>query len=294
MPYFVNGQPVAEDLIRREAEPIGRDLRWRSVPDEAERAGRIRAAAEYAAVNRVLVQQAASADPRPVDANAVAGEMQRLKAEWGCRSSFDDSQLRESVERGLRIQRTTREMVAGAAMPTAEQVEAFYDANRENFRNSELFQAGQIVKHVNHEQSETGLGIAASTGSEVTLIPATLACARTNALALWSQVRSGERVAAAAAPTDAIRRLLRYGAGGARRSRVSNGLLDFGMRVQEGVFVANLEEAHGARVAERLRRLRHPDLGRLHISRCVRLVAGGPGVGGGRDGGGSGISCYLT
>jgi hypothetical protein len=32
----------------------------------------------------------------------------------------------------------------------------------------------------------------------------------------------------------------------ARRSRVSNCLLDFGTRVQESVFVANLEDAHAA------------------------------------------------
>ena len=51
----------------------------------------------------------------------------------------------------------------------------------------------------------------------------------------------------------------------ARRSRVSNCLLDFGTRVQESVFVANLEEAHAARMEQRLQRLVHPDLDRLHI-----------------------------
>ena len=58
MPYVANGQPVAEELIRQESERIGRDLRWRSVPDEAERASRIRAAAEHSAVNRILVEPA--------------------------------------------------------------------------------------------------------------------------------------------------------------------------------------------------------------------------------------------
>jgi len=41
--------------------------------------------------------------------------------------------------------------------------------------------------------------------------------------------------------------------------------LDFGTRVQESVFVANLEEAHAARMEQRLERLVHPDLDRLHI-----------------------------
>jgi len=119
MPYAVNGQIAPEELIRQESERIGRDLRWREVPDEAERARRIRAAAEHSAVNRILVEQVALGYPRPVDPNALASEMQRLKAQWGCRSAFDDSQLRQSVERGLRIQRTSREMVSLAPKPTS-------------------------------------------------------------------------------------------------------------------------------------------------------------------------------
>jgi hypothetical protein len=41
-------------------------------------------------------------------------------------------------------------MVAGAAKPTQEEVQAFYDANRENFRNPEMFRAAHVVKHVNY------------------------------------------------------------------------------------------------------------------------------------------------
>ena len=41
----------------------------------------------------------------------------------------------------------------------------------------------------------------------------------------------------------------------ARRSRISNCLLDFGTRVQESVFVANLEDENAARMQQRLERL---------------------------------------
>jgi CRISPR-associated protein Cas2 len=51
----------------------------------------------------------------------------------------------------------------------------------------------------------------------------------------------------------------------ARRSRVSNRLSDFDTRVPESVFLANLEEAHAARLERRLERLVHPDRDRLHI-----------------------------
>jgi peptidyl-prolyl cis-trans isomerase C len=45
-------------------------------------------------------------------------------------------------------------MAAGAAKPTPEEVAAFYEAHREQFRKPELFHASHIVKHVNHEQTE--------------------------------------------------------------------------------------------------------------------------------------------
>jgi peptidyl-prolyl cis-trans isomerase C len=154
MPYLVNGQALSEELIRQESERIGRDLRWNTIPDETERARRLRAAAEYSAIDRVLVEQAAWSDPRPIDARAFEQALKQQKLTGGCREAFDDSLLRREMERQFRLRRTSSEMAAGAAKPTAEEVEAFYKANRENFRSPELFRAAHIVKHVNGEQGE--------------------------------------------------------------------------------------------------------------------------------------------
>src|ERR1017187_3766009 len=85
-------------------------------------------------------------NPRPIDPQAVEQELQRQKQAGNCRTAFDDSFLRQSVERQFRLQRTHAEMVAGAAQP--REVEAFYEANRENFQSAESFEAAHIVKHV--------------------------------------------------------------------------------------------------------------------------------------------------
>jgi hypothetical protein len=154
MPYIVNGQAVPEALIREEGERIGRDPRWQGIPGEAARVKQIRAAAENSAIGRILVEQAAAQDPRPVDSQLIEREVQQMKSGANCRTAFDDTAVRQWAEKHIRIQRTTRELAAGAAKPAAAQVEAFYHANRENFRNPELFHAAHIVKHVNHEQTE--------------------------------------------------------------------------------------------------------------------------------------------
>ena len=139
MPYKVNGQPVPEELIREEGGRIGRDPRWQGIPDEAARAAQIRSAAENSAIGRILVEQAAASDPRPIDPQLIEREVQQMKSGANCRSAFDDTAVRQWAEKHFRIQRATREMVSGAVKPTAGQVEAFYNANRENFRNPDLF-----------------------------------------------------------------------------------------------------------------------------------------------------------
>ena len=50
-----------------------------------------------------------------------------------------------------------------------------------------------------------------------------------------------------------------------RRSRVANALLDYGTRVQESVFVANLDEELAERMRQRVGRLIEAAWDRVHI-----------------------------
>lgn len=151
---LVNGQPVPEELIREESARIGRDPQWSTIQDPAERAKRLRAAAEHCAQDRVLIEQAAERDPRPVDSVLLEQELARQEAQWGCRSAFDREELRRLTKRNLRVQRIREEMIAGAIQPTVEELEAFFNANLDQFRRPEMFHASHIVKYVNHEQTE--------------------------------------------------------------------------------------------------------------------------------------------
>src|ERR1035441_682400 len=154
MPYVVNGQLVPEELIREEFGRIGRDPQWQTIPDLTERAHRLRGAPEDLAKDRLLIEQAAANDPRPIDASALEQEIARQNAQWGCRAAFDNGELRRLTERNLRVQRIRQDLVAGAATPPPEEVESFFNAHRDNFPRPELFHASHIVKYVNHEQSE--------------------------------------------------------------------------------------------------------------------------------------------
>jgi hypothetical protein len=131
MPYLVNGQRVPEAWFREEEQPLGHDLRLNAIADEAERARQLRIAAQNSAIDRMLVEQATAQDPRPIDAQTIEQEVRRQRQAGNRGTAFEDSFLRQWVERQFRLQRTHSEMVAGSAQPAAREVEAFYEANRE-------------------------------------------------------------------------------------------------------------------------------------------------------------------
>ncbi len=59
-----------------------------------------------------------------------------------------------------------------------------------------------------------------------------------------------------------------------RRERAASVLLDFGSRVQESVFVANLDDALAARMMEHLRRVIDEDHDRVHVFTLCAGCAG--------------------
>ena len=60
-----------------------------------------------------------------------------------------------------------------------------------------------------------------------------------------------------------------------RRSHLARALLDFGQRVQESVFVANLDDELADRMRQRIQKLIHTDVDRVHVFRlCKQCVDG--------------------
>ena len=125
-----------------------------AIADPVERDDRLLRSAEAAAIDRILVAQAAAVDCRPIDSSAVEHELTQVKASGACRSGFDDGLLRQQIEANLRLRRLEAEMTANAAPVTEDEAGEFYVANADRFAMLESFQASHIICHVNEQQSE--------------------------------------------------------------------------------------------------------------------------------------------
>lgn len=138
MPFLVNDELVPDGLVHAEAERLRSHPDFSGIADEVTRRMRIRAAAEDAAINRVLVAQAARKDARPIAAEDIDREIAAFRSANGQHPRFEETALRERVEARLRAKRTLEDMTKCAKAPCSADIEAFYNQYRESFRRAEM------------------------------------------------------------------------------------------------------------------------------------------------------------
>jgi len=161
MPILVNGEVIPKELIRDEERRLRETPEWQGVEDGLEKNVRLREAAEARAIHGVLLRQEADKDTSPIDPGLIDAEVQRLRAANGCRVVFDDGPLSKQIEGQLRLQRAMLSLTGPVDKATPEEVEEFYNAQREHFQRGERLEAAHIVKHVDetHTEEEARAGI---------------------------------------------------------------------------------------------------------------------------------------
>jgi len=164
MPILLNGEVIRSELIRDEERLLAQSAEWQAMPECMEKTIRLREAAEWRAIDRLLLQQEANKDARPIDPSLVSREVEKLRTRNGCRIVFDDARLRLEIESQLRVARIVRDLGGGFSEPTGEEIARFYNEQRHRFRVPEAVHARHIVKNVDemHPEEEARAGIEAA------------------------------------------------------------------------------------------------------------------------------------
>jgi len=143
MPLTVNGEEITEADLRLEEDQLRPRLR-EAMPDETAAAIESRTIewARENAIERVLLRQAAMADPEPLPDGAIEAAV-----------TASPGVARDAIEAQLRIERYTARLTAKLVPPRPKEVSEYYRQHRDEFITPELVHAAHIVKNVDEQNS---------------------------------------------------------------------------------------------------------------------------------------------
>lgn len=159
MPIKVNGELIDDALIKEEARSIRpRLFEAMAGEDPATVESRVREWSRENVIERVLLRQAALAEPEPVDPAQIDEWLARIRAESpgqsGAIALGDDESIRRDLEARLRVERLLEKVTAKTGRPANKDVAEHYRKHRESFRTPELVHAAHIVKNIDEKCDE--------------------------------------------------------------------------------------------------------------------------------------------
>ena len=146
---LVNNEKVEDSLVRDEERAIRPHL-YEAMQGETPAAieTRVREWARENIVERVVLRQAALADPEPISPEAIDAELRRAQPEG--QAALD----RNNIEILLRIQRLMDRATANVAPPRNKDVVEHYRKHRQSFQSPERVHAAHIIKNVDERTNE--------------------------------------------------------------------------------------------------------------------------------------------
>lgn len=158
MALVVNGEYVEDSLIREEANAMRPRLQEEMEgEDPVIIEMRLREWARENVIERVLLRQAALADPEPIPQDLLDRTVEEIRSQTpgqsGCLFPQQD-QLRREVEIRLRIDRLLGRLTAKLSPPRHKEITEYYKKHRENFYFPEMVHAAHIVKNVDEVTDE--------------------------------------------------------------------------------------------------------------------------------------------
>ncbi|MBK9170524.1 MAG: peptidylprolyl isomerase [Bryobacterales bacterium] len=152
MPILVNGETIEDAVVRQEASAMRpRYEEMMAGMDPVEREMQLRDWSRENVIERVLLRQAAVADPEPVPAEAVEQMVERARAQSsgqpGC--AIDEDEIRREAETQLKVERLVARITTKVSPPRQKDLTEYYRKHQEQFWSPETIRAAHIVKHVN-------------------------------------------------------------------------------------------------------------------------------------------------
>lgn len=159
MPLVVNGETVEDSVIAEEERSIRPRLEEAMASEPpAVVAQRVHDWARENIVERIVLRQAALADPEPVPPEQIEEIFTRVRSESpsqsGCIAPVEDETLKRELEVRFRVDRIMERVTSKVSAPKPKDVSDYYVKHREEFVTPDMVHAAHIVKNIDEKTDE--------------------------------------------------------------------------------------------------------------------------------------------
>lgn len=159
MPLVVNGETVEDSVIAEEERSIRPRLEEAMASEPpAVVAQRVHDWARENIVERIVLRQAALADPEPVPPEQIEEIFTRVRSESpsqsGCIAPVEDETLKRELEVRFRVDRIMERVTSKVSAPKPKDVSDYYVKHREEFVAPDMVHAAHIVKNIDEKTDE--------------------------------------------------------------------------------------------------------------------------------------------
>ncbi len=162
MTLIVNGQKIEQETIQREYERLKPhyEQAFRDQPPNEQEAQLLDWSKENV-IEMVLIRQEAKTNGAPISKEELDSIFTKMKERYAEPEQFykdfeteDDAKIRETIEMQIKVERLLEDITKDIPQPSKEDVDKFYDQNKEQLQSPEQIRVSHIVKHINWQTDE--------------------------------------------------------------------------------------------------------------------------------------------
>lgn len=162
MTLIVNGQKIEEAEIKREFERLKPHYEQAFKDQNAqEQKAQLLDWSKENVIEMVLIRQEAKTNGAPISKDDLDSVFTKTKEQYADTEQFykdfetdDEAKIKETIRMQIQVERKLEDICKDLPGPSKEDIDKFYDQNKEQFKSPEQIKVSHIIKHINWQADE--------------------------------------------------------------------------------------------------------------------------------------------
>ncbi|MBW8038675.1 MAG: hypothetical protein FVQ85_01600 [Planctomycetes bacterium] len=162
MTLIVNGQKIEETEIKSEFERLKPhyEQAFKDQNSQEQKAQLLDWSKENV-IEMVLIRQEAKTNGAPISKDDLDSVFAKTKEQYADTEQFykdfetdDEAKIKETIRMQIQVERKLEDICKDLPGPSKEDIDKFYDQNKEQFKSPEQIKVSHIIKHINWQADE--------------------------------------------------------------------------------------------------------------------------------------------